>query len=332
MYDWQWWQDGSAEPVTSFANENTAYTSPSTYFRLRYNIQDIGGKAGNVAVTFVYSTDQTNWYSPGSSAAWQFNTNGSALNNTTLSGTKLSSTNASAEYVTIAGTTSTYAASSITEGDISIVAGSSLSNNTLYYFRIVLAGSNVDLASGKSYPQLTINESVPSPSPTPSVSISSTPSISISNTPSISVSVTPSVSISLTPSITPTPTRTPSRTPSRTVSRTPSLSISSTRTPSRTPSSSVPAASISRTPSRTPSKTPPSGYNYTVNRYSCDGTLCGSFVATETITNAAQLDVGYWYTLNTGYVIEIGGTSGSSGSSVTIVSGPWSECNYACGT
>ena len=83
------------------------------------------------------------------------------------------------------------------------------------------------------------------PSPTPSI----TPSTSISNTPSI----TPTISISRTPSITPsiTITRTPSITPTISISNTPSITISPSITPSITPS-----ISISATPSITPSITP----------------------------------------------------------------------------
>jgi hypothetical protein len=112
-------------------------------------------------------------------------------------------------------------------------------------------------------------------SPTPSISISRTPSVTPSisvsrtpsTTPSISVSVTPSTSISATPSVTPsisisaTPSITPSVTPSISISGTPSVtpSISVSATPSVTPSISVsatpsvtPSISISVTPSVTP--------------------------------------------------------------------------------
>jgi hypothetical protein len=106
----------------------------------------------------------------------------------------------------------------------------------------------------------------PSPSITPSISISKTPSVTPSRTPSISI--TPSISVSRTPSVT------PSRTPSISISVTPSItpSISVSKTPSVTPS-----ISISKTPSVTPSITPSvSGISYSF--YANDwtpGTPCG---------------------------------------------------------
>ena len=94
----------------------------------------------------------------------------------------------------------------------------------------------------------------PTPSPTPSISVTRTPSItpSISLTPTRTPSTTPSISVSPSIIITRTPSVTPSITNSPTV--TPSISISST--PSITPSISVsvtPSISISSTPSVTPS-------------------------------------------------------------------------------
>jgi hypothetical protein len=85
------------------------------------------------------------------------------------------------------------------------------------------------------------------PFPTPTLSPTPTISVTPSKTPSISVtpSKTPSVSISptATPSITPPPSNTPSITPSITPSQTPGISISPT-----------PSITISATPSVTPSQ------------------------------------------------------------------------------
>jgi hypothetical protein len=81
----------------------------------------------------------------------------------------------------------------------------------------------------------------PTPSITPTISISATPYITPSTTPTITPSKTPSISISTTPSIT----------PSISISTTPGVSITPSVTPSITPS---------RTPSITPSV---SGLNYT---------------------------------------------------------------------
>ena len=101
----------------------------------------------------------------------------------------------------------------------------------------------------------------PSPSVSPTVSVSGTPSITGSITVSITVSPSITGSITVSASITPTITVSRSRTPSitrsetRSESRTPSVSltpVSESRTPSITPTPSRSPVSISRTPSITP--------------------------------------------------------------------------------
>jgi len=109
-------------------------------------------------------------------------------------------------------------------------------------------------------PSVTTTPSISiTPSLTPSETPSVTPSLTPSETPSITPSETPSVSItpSETPSITPseTPSLTPSETPSITPSETPSVSITPSETPSLTPSE-TPSVTPSETPSITPSETP----------------------------------------------------------------------------
>ena len=98
------------------------------------------------------------------------------------------------------------------------------------------------------------DQNVPFPSPSPSV----TPTISItpSRTPTISVSPT------VTPSITRTPSVTPSFTPPPSITRTPTVTV----TPSRTPNisnSPTPTPSITRTP---PASVPPTYYGYRPSR------------------------------------------------------------------
>jgi hypothetical protein len=93
--------------------------------------------------------------------------------------------------------------------------------------------------------QVPINAIPPSPTVSPSITVSPsatpsvTPSISISptRTPSVTVTRTPTLSISITPTKTPTVTTTPSVTPSTSISRTPSATPSIT--PTITPSTSV---------------------------------------------------------------------------------------------
>ena len=91
------------------------------------------------------------------------------------------------------------------------------------------------------------DQNVPFPSPSPSV----TPTISItpSRTPTISVSPTVTPSITKTPSVTPSVTPAPTITPTQTPSATPSLSPDAS--PSPTPTLS-PTPSITRTPSLSP--------------------------------------------------------------------------------
>ena len=86
-------------------------------------------------------------------------------------------------------------------------------------------------------------------SPTPSISITQTPSITITPTPSITTTQTPSITTTLTPTITqtpsisitttPTPTITPTLTLTPTITQTPSISITTTPTPTITPTNAT---------------------------------------------------------------------------------------------
>jgi hypothetical protein len=110
-----------------------------------------------------------------------------------------------------------------------------------------LLQENGDYIFQENYYKIII-ESLPSPTPTPSItpSLSVTPSI----TPTRSVTPTPSITTSITPSRTPSVTPTPSITMSITPSRTPSV----TPTPSITPSI-TPTRSVTPTPTLTPTST-----------------------------------------------------------------------------
>lgn len=164
LYDWRWYQDDAANPVTPYANLNTTYSgtdASTTIFRLRWNVRDSGRKsANNIATSFQYSTDQTNWNTIGTTAAWNF-ANGQGTNGTILSTNLLASSTASAEYCETAGNSQTFAASAITETDLAISPALSWSSGTTYYFRLVLAGAAVPLDSGKSYPSITLTQSTP---------------------------------------------------------------------------------------------------------------------------------------------------------------------------
>ena len=104
---------------------------------------------------------------------------------------------------------------------------------------------------------------LPSPTPTPSISLtpfltpSVTPSITVSTTPSVSITPTRTPSVSITLSVTPSITITPSITPSTTtsVSVTPSVSLTPSISITATPNAST-SAFPSVTPSITPSITP----------------------------------------------------------------------------
>jgi hypothetical protein len=97
----------------------------------------------------------------------------------------------------------------------------------------------------------------PSPSVTPTITVtpSVTPSITVSRTPKPSVTPTRSTtpSITATPSVTPSITVSPSPTSTPLKSPSPSRSVTPTRTPSVT---STPSITVSQTPSLTPSQTP----------------------------------------------------------------------------
>jgi hypothetical protein len=139
----------------------------------------------------------------------------------------------------------------------------------------ITVASNVNSSSAEVY-DISVGcsgvENLPFPSPSPS----RTPSVTV--TPSI----TPSISV--TPSITPSFSRTPSVTPSYTAqpSRTPSYTP--TTTPSKTPGvtqSVTPTVTMSRTPSITPS--PITCYNIEVGYDSADRyTACNNYNYSET--------------------------------------------------
>ena len=104
-----------------------------------------------------------------------------------------------------------------------------------------------------STPTISITQT-PTISPTPSISITQTPSISITQTPSITTTQTPSITTTLTPTITqtpsisitttPTPTITPTLTLTPTITQTPSISITTTPTPTITPTNATVCGAI----------------------------------------------------------------------------------------
>jgi formylglycine-generating enzyme required for sulfatase activity len=89
-----------------------------------------------------------------------------------------------------------------------------------------------------------------SPTPTPTV----TPSLSVSPTVTPTITLSPSATTTITPTRTPTNTVTPSLTPTRTLTPTPSITRSLTPTKSLTPSI-TPSITVSISPTRTPTMT-----------------------------------------------------------------------------
>ena len=276
---WRWYQDDGAEPTSALASEVTKPTlADYEKIRLRVNIDETGGDTGTLTLNLQYSTDEVSWYDFGSSAHWNW-ADGQATAGDTLTGYKLTSSNALGQYHEAAGVDDNMGAYNIEEFDCCIQQTSNCLSSTTYYFRVLNSTTEVPLADTQTHPQvLTLaGSSSPSasvsatPSATPSSSVSSSPSqsssvsASPSATPSSSVSATPSASVSSTPSasVSATPSSSVSSSPSQSssVSASPSSSPSSSPSPSATPSASPsssnsPSSSIS--PSATPSSTPSS--------------------------------------------------------------------------
>ena len=125
-----------------------------------------------------------------------------------------------------------------------------------------------------STPTISITQT-PTISPTPSISITQTPSITITPTPSITTTQTPSITTTLTPTITQTPsisiTQTPSITITPTLTLTPTISITQTPSIIITPTLTLtPTISITQTPSITITPTP------TITP--TNATICGAII------------------------------------------------------
>jgi hypothetical protein len=182
-------------------------------------------------------------------------------------------------------------------GNIVDLFSGSLHVGNIFYAQGVVTISNKKYAGAILNNNFTITGTLPpSPTPTPSVSVSPsvTPSISISVTPSI----TPTISITSTPSITPTISVTPSITVSITPSVTPSITASVT--PSITPSVTI-TPSTSVTPSISITPTPSPTYTEFTLAYSIidGGNACVSYPTVNTSTYYAAPGS----TLTTGTII-----------------------------
>jgi hypothetical protein len=158
--DWQWWEDDAAEPTSSHAAVDTSFTMSNNnlILRLRINIAETnGGSSNNVTMKFEYSTNESDWYTPGASNDWDY-ANGQATEGDTVSGLKLSpDTDTNGQYVESSGGAGNfdYGANEDVEWDFAITPGSGVSGSTLYYFRILLDDTEVTLASGDIHPRVT---------------------------------------------------------------------------------------------------------------------------------------------------------------------------------
>jgi hypothetical protein len=129
-----------------------------------------------------------------------------------------------------------------------------------------------------------------------------TPSVSVSPSLTPSISVTPSITPTVTPSVTPSISTTPSNTPS--ISVTPSLTPTISQTPSITPSISI-TPTISVTPSKTPSVTPstsggfaPRVIGVSASTQPCTGGTCDEYLGWSIALIEPVL-------VNTNYILDI---------------------------
>ncbi|MFX1300369.1 MAG: hypothetical protein ACFFDE_05445 [Promethearchaeota archaeon] len=158
--NWRFYRDDAAEPSVALADEVTLASLPNAFIiRLRVNVAETGGDSGasNVSFKFEYSTNESDWYTPGPSAAWDY-ADGQATEGNTVTGLKLTDTDTQLEYVESSGGAGTgdIGAGQDTEWDLALKPTLDVLANTTYYFRILINDTPVPLDSGETHAQVSL--------------------------------------------------------------------------------------------------------------------------------------------------------------------------------
>jgi len=164
--NWKWFEDDAAEPTTQLADENVKPTlaDNTSNIRLRIDLSETaGGSANNQTITLEYSTNDTDFTAFGAANHWDY-ADGLATEGNTVTSFKLTGTDTYAVYEEGGGANFTYAANNLAEWDVTLVPTANVSDNTTYYFRASLEGTEVPLDSGKTHPQVLTAEA-PEPPP-----------------------------------------------------------------------------------------------------------------------------------------------------------------------
>lgn len=103
---------------------------------------------------------------------------------------------------------------------------------------------------------------------------------------------------------------------------TPSITPTITRTPSIT---STPGLSPTRTPSVTPTS-----FGYYISIYTCNGTICGTYISNGWIQNNTYLTPNRWYKFDNDYVYYISSTAPLGGDSTSLSGSGYDNCSEAC--
>lgn len=160
QHNWRWYENDGAEPTNPLADENVKPTGiqQGDVLRLRVCIKEEGGAAGsNQDLQVEYSVNETDWYSLGGQGAvdkkWRWK-DGLATEHNTIAGAKLSCTTENGAYHEQPCTNFIDIGASVHhEMDITI-ENYNADAETTYYFRIMLEGSEVPLATGSTHPQV----------------------------------------------------------------------------------------------------------------------------------------------------------------------------------
>ena len=177
---------------------------------------------------------------------------------------------------------------------------------------------DVFITTPPPYCDLQYYEILPSPTSSPTPTITPTNTQTPTNTPTNTQTPTPSVTSGLTPTATstntPTPTLTPTNTPTNTQTptntptntQTPTQSLTPSRTPTKTP---TPTRTPTKTPTQTPTptKTPAPGYYYTATRYSCPSCVLVTTGVHVYCASGPLINGYYYYSGVDGYVYRITG-------------------------
>lgn len=113
-------------------------------------------------VSLQYSTDLSVWTSLSPSGAWNY-ANGLATSGDTITTNKLSTATGKGKYHETSTLSETIAADRIHEIDFAIIpVWGHVALNTLYYFRLQIDGSTIELNAGQDYPsvELTFTDAV----------------------------------------------------------------------------------------------------------------------------------------------------------------------------